>query len=158
MAVTNQKSIQVNNMDQNPPVIEETTDISGKVRIIYFEHTQVGAGDAGSSIEVGRLPRGEVRILGSISSVKHNWTTASQTMDVGWDSYTDFEGNAVTADPNGLDDAISVDTAGTITVCTELNNGTKIFRSADGVSIRLTGGAALVAGDTVAGYIMYVLG
>lgn len=158
MAVTTQKSTQVTNFDASPSVREETSDVHGRLRIAAFDHTQSGAGDATSSAEVARLPAGTVRLLGALSRVEHNWTTSSATMDVGWDAYTDLDGDAVAADADGIDNGVSVDTAGAMAVGSALTADTKVFTSQGGVSIRLTStDTAIVSGDTASGYLVYVL-
>jgi hypothetical protein len=68
----------------------------------YFTHDQSAAGDATSSVAIVKLPAGRVRLLLGASMVYVNWTTASATIDIGWDAYTGFDGVAVVADPDGL--------------------------------------------------------
>lgn len=158
MAVTTQKSTQVTNTDATPPVMEETSDLHGRMRIAYFDHTQDGAGDATSSVEIVRLPPGTVRLLGALSRVEHDWTTASATMDVGWDAYVDLDGDAVAADADGIDDGIDVDTAGATAIGSALTADTKVFTSREGVSIRLTSQDEAIADtDTASGYLVYVV-
>lgn len=158
MAVTTQKSTQLTNLDATPPVIEETADYAGRLRVAYFSATQSGAGDATSSVEIVRLPPGRVTLLGRLSNIEHDWTTALATMDVGWDAYTEPDGTAVAADPNGLDDGIDVDTAGETTIGSIVAAGRKQFDSQGGVSIRLTSqDVALADASTAEGYLVYVL-
>jgi len=158
MAVTTQKSTQLTNLDALPPVLEGSADYAGRLRVAYFSFTQDGAGDATSSAEIVRLPPGQVTLLGRLSNVEHNWTTASATMDVGWDAYTEPDGTAVAADPNGLDDGIDVDTAGETTIGSIVAAGRKQFDSQDGVSIRLTSQDVAIADtDTAEGYLVYVV-
>jgi len=158
MAVTTQKSTQVTNFDAEPAVMEETSDIHGRLRIAYFDHTQSGAGDATSSVEIVRLPPGTVRLLGALSRIEHAWTTASATMDVGWDAYTDLDGDAVAADADGLDNGIDVDTAGVTAIGSTQAADTKTFISRDGVSIRLTSQDTAIADtNTASGYLVYVV-
>lgn len=158
MAVTTQKSTQLTNLDALPPVLEGSADYAGRLRVAYFAFTQSGAGDATSSAEVVRLPPGQVTLLGRLSNIEHNWTTALATMDVGWDAYTALDGSTVAADPNGLDDGIDVDAAGETTIGSIVPAGRKQFESQDGVSIRLTSqDVALADGDTAEGYLIYVV-
>ena len=157
MAVTNQKSDQLTNLDASPPVIENTHNIHGRLRVAYFSHTQSGAGDANSDVEIVRLPPGKIRLLGFLSRVEHNWSVATVDMNVGWGAYTDLDGNAVAADADGLDAALDVDVAGATPIGSALNADTKVFESQDGVSIKLQAVAAgLADGDTVEGYLVYV--
>ena len=158
MAVTTQKSTQLTNLDALPPVLEDSADYAGRLRVAYFSATQSGAGDATSSAEIVRLPPGRVTLLGALSNIEHNWTTASATMDVGWDAYTEIDGTAVAADPNGLDDGIAVDTAGETAIGSIVAAGRKQFDSNTGVSIRLTSqDVALADADTAEGYLIYVV-
>jgi len=158
MAVTTQKSTQVTNTDATPPVMEETSDLHGRMRIAYFDHTQSGAGDATSSVEIVRLPPGTVRLLGALSRIEHAWTTASATMDVGWDAYIDLDGDAVAADADGLDNGIDVDTAGVTAIGSTQAADTKVFTSREGVSIRLTSQDTAIADtNTASGYLVYVV-
>jgi hypothetical protein len=158
MAVTTQKSTQLTNLDATPPVLEESADYAGRLRVAYFAFTQSGAGDATSSAEIARLPPGRVTLLGRLSNIEHNWTTASATMDVGWDAYTDPDGVAVAASSVGLDDGIAVDTAGETTIGSAVAAGRKQFDSKTGVSIRLTSqDVALADADTAEGYLIYVV-
>ena len=112
MAVTTQKSTEYTNATANPVVQNPVHDYHGRVRIAYFTHDQDGAGDAGSSVALCSLPAGKVRVLLSSSNAYVNWTTSSATLDLGWDAYTNTDGNAVAADADGLVDGLDVNTAG----------------------------------------------
>jgi len=161
MAVTNQKSDQITNVEASPPVLEETHTLEGGHRIAFFSHTQVGAGDANSDIELVQLPAGKLRLLTQLSLVEHNWTVATVDMNVGFAAHTDQDGSAVVADPNGLDAAIDVEVAGTFTPGSALAAGTgltQVFSTQSGVTLTAQAIAAgLNDGDTVQGYFVYVL-
>jgi hypothetical protein len=142
------------------------TELHGQTRIAFFTHTQDGAGDATSSVALARLPPGRVRLLLSDSQAYVNWTTASATLDLGWDAYEALsDGASVTADPNGLVDGMDVDTVGirqfsTGAVAGVLLTGySYVFESRDGVVIRATSqDTAIVNGDDLVGYLTYVVG
>jgi hypothetical protein len=161
MAVTTEKSDQITNVEATPPVLEDTTSLHGRHRIAYFTHTQVAVGDANSLVEVVQLPAGRVRVLFSESLIEHNWVTATIDMSVGWDAYVDQDGVAVVADPNGLDVAIDVEVAGVFVPGSAVAAGTAktmLFESRGGVTITVQAiAAALAVGDTVNGYLTYVL-
>lgn len=165
MAVTTQKSTEYTNATASPPVNLATTDIHGRVRVAYFTHAQSGAGDATSSVALCKLPAGRVRLLLGSSFAYVNWTTALATLDLGWDAYTDLEGDAVAADPNGLIDGLDVDTVGLrsgedlVTLAAiQATGGTKLFESNSGVVIRATSqDVAIVDGDDLVGYFLYVI-
>ena len=159
MAVTTQKSTEYTNATANPVVQNAVHDYHGRVRIAYFTHDQDGAGDATSSVALCALPAGKVRVLLSSSNAYVNWTTGSATLDLGWDAYTNTDGNAVAADVDGLVDGLDVNTAGyqTFGAGTTATGGTHLFESQGGVVIRATSPGAIAAGDDLVGYIMYVV-
>jgi len=68
MAVTTQKSTEHTNATATPVTLNPTTDYAGRVRIMYFTHDQSGAGDATSSVALGSLPAGKVKVLLSSSN------------------------------------------------------------------------------------------
>tara|TARA_R110002110_G_scaffold57604_6_gene164489 strand:+ start:1826 stop:2320 length:495 start_codon:yes stop_codon:yes gene_type:complete len=163
MAVTVQKSNEYTNATANPVVHNNTTEEHGRVRIAFFTHLQDGTGDTGSSVALVKLPPGRVRLLGPMSSAYVNWTTSSATLDLGWDAYTNMAGATVAADPDGLVDGLSVDTAGFFTfegaiAANVLLGSSLVFESKDGVVIRATAtDNAQVDGDDIVGYMAYVL-
>ncbi len=167
MAITTQNSTEYANTVATPPVMNQPTEDHGRMRIQYFKHTQSGAGDAGSSVALCKLPGGKVRMILALSRAYVNWTTSSANLDLGWDAYTDAtegsEGDTVAADPDGLVDNLGVDTVGYFNfegglATTKALGGTYVFESQDGVVIRATSQAAAMAdGDVIAGYIIYVI-
>jgi hypothetical protein len=163
MAVTTQKSTEYTNATADPVVNNESTEFQGRLRVMFFTHDQDGAGDATSSVAIGKLPSGRVRVLLGLSRMYCNWTTASATLDLGWDAYTDGNNTAVAADPNGLIDGLSVDTAGYFNMEGALagikaTGGTYVFQSMGGVVIRATSqDTAIADGDDLVGYIVYVI-
>jgi len=160
MAVTTQKSTEYTNATSTPVTQNPVHDYHGRVRIAYFTHDQDGAGDATSSVALCSLPAGKVRVLLASSSAYVNWTTGSATLDLGWDAYTNTDGTAVSADPDGLVNGLDVDTAGyqTFGAGTAATGGTYLFESQGGVVLRATSqDQALASGDDLVGYIMYVV-
>ena len=89
MAVTTQKSTEYTNATATPIVKADTTGDKGKLRTLAFTHDQDGVGDANSTVTLGKLPAGKVKIIGGLSRFYCNWVTGSQTMDIGWEAYTD---------------------------------------------------------------------
>jgi hypothetical protein len=160
MAVTTQKSTEHTNATATPVTLNPTTDYAGRVRIMYFTHAQSGAGDATSSVALGSLPAGKVKVLLSSSNAYVNWTTSSAKLDLGWDAYTDGDGNSVAADADGLLDGLNVDTAGQFSFGSgqAATGGTYTFNSKSGVTIRATSqDTAIADGDDLVGYILYVV-
>lgn len=167
MAVTTQESTEyANAFSTSPAVANPTSSWHGRLRIAYFTCDQSGAGDATSSVALCKLPAGKVRVFLGLSKAYVNWTTASATLDLGWDAYTNPDGVAVTADPDGLVNGLAVDTVnwydflGTVggTATTAATGGTYLFDSQDGVVIRATSqDTAIVDGDDLVGYIVYAV-
>ena len=160
MAVTTQYSTEYNQAWVANTGNLETNVQRGRVRVAYFTATQDGAGDATSSVALCKLPAGKVRLLASQSKAYVNWTTSSATLDLGWDAYVSPDGTAVTADPNGIDDGLDVDTAGYQTFGNALTaaGGTKLFESKNGVVIRATSqDTAIADGDDLVGFLLYVV-
>ena len=160
LAVT--ESTQFANINAVPPVALAPSEHHGRLRIAFFDWLNGSvAGDAGGVVSVVRLPAGKVRLLGRLSSIYHNMTTGGNTIDIGWLAYTDIDGEAVAADPDGLDDGIDVDAAGTIllgTVAAVLATcGQKLFESQDGVTITVTSVGIVAAADIMQGHLVYVL-
>jgi hypothetical protein len=160
MAVTTQYSSEYDAAYVSNTGNLETHEMAGRVRCAYFTAAQSGAGDATSSVALVKLPAGKVRLLAAQSKAYVNWTTASATLDLGWDAYVDIDGAAVVADPNGIDDGVSVDTAGFQTFGSALTatGGTKVFESQGGVVIRATSqDTAIADGDDLVGCLLYVV-
>ncbi|RJO66973.1 MAG: hypothetical protein C4523_10805 [Myxococcales bacterium] len=166
MAVTTQYSTEYDQAYVDvPPTLLNTTELHGRVRVAYITHAQSGAGDATSSVALCKLPPGRVRLLLGSSFFYVNWTTASATLDLGWDAYTAMDGTTTAADPNGLADGIDVDTVGLrsgedlVTLAAiQATGGTKLFESKDGVVIRATSqDTAIADGDDLVGYLLYVV-
>ena len=162
MAVTTQKSTEYTNATATPIVKNSTTEEHGKLRTMFFTHDQDGAGDANSTVTLGKLPAGRVRVIGGLSRFYCNWVTGSQTMDIGWAAYTDEDGDDVALDVDGLVDGLDVDAVGYFTMASniaagQLLGGTYTFNSNNGVVITAKAIAALADGDDLCGYITYVI-
>lgn len=163
MAVTTQYSTQWTQLYVTVPATPlYTTELHGVVRAAYVEATQSGAGDATSSFALFKLPPGRVRLLGVLSRLYVNWTTASATLDLGWDAYVDLNGDTVAADPDGLINGLDVDAVGFRTMegavaANLLTGGTYLFQSKGGVTIRATSqDTAIADGDDLDGVFYYV--
>lgn len=130
---------------------------SGKFRVKRFDFTQSGAGSAGDDQRLVKLPAGKVRVFLALSRIAHSAFGAARTLDTGWEAYTDQNGAAVAADPNGLDDGVDVSGAGNFNpVGTVGGDETYEFDSRDGVVIACqTNDAAIPDAATLKGYIVY---
>lgn len=161
MSVEHQESTQYANIfTTEPRVMNPASAWYGNLKVAFFDHTQDGAGDATSDVKLVKLPPGRVRVLWDLSSAYVNWTQGSATMDIGWDSYTDIDGDAVDADPDGIIDGADVDAAGYQSLrgaLTAATGGTTEFISKDGVTLLATSqDVALAASSTIRGYVVFV--
>lgn len=154
-----------------PPVMNMPTEDGGVLMLKYFKHAFSATADVTSDVALCKLPPGRVRLFLPLSWAYINWTTGSQTLDLGWDAYTDMDGATVTADPDGLIDGLDVDALGFrnfvgnatgalntnfTTAGVETLGGTYLFQSKSGVVIRATTqDQAGVSGDTIAGFFVY---
>lgn len=159
MAVTTQKSTQVTNMDATPPTIMDTTSLHGRMRVAYFLHTQDGAGDATSTVDLVKLPAGKGRILIRSSWLASSAFGSSRTLDIGYVAHTDNSGDAVAVDVDGLLDGLDNSSATAAMLGTGTNAlDTYLYDSNAPLTIQ-----AVVAGGTIPdtatleGYIVYVL-
>lgn len=150
MAVTNQNSAQYD-ADRLYPV-----EYGGKVRISYFEFTQItAAGDALSTAELCRLPMGRIRILPQNSRIAWSAFGASRVLDVGFRAYV-TEGNAAVAEvANQLVNDIDVSSAGAgVAIGTLLKFD--IFSTKGVVVFAQVAGGTIPLAATLKGYIAYV--
>ena len=107
MAVTTQKSAEVTNITASPPTMLDTSSLHGRLRVAYFLHTQDGAGDATSTVDLVKLPAGKGRILIRSSFLASSAFGSGRTLDVGYTAHTDNNGDAVAADVDALEDALN---------------------------------------------------
>ena len=144
------------------------TEVRGKVCKEYFSHTQSGAGDAGSSVAICKLPPGRIRLLLPECWFYCNWTTASATLDLGNDAYTQIDGTAVAANVDSIIDGLSVDTVSMFgfeelvaaigVLPTAVLGYTALFDSQDGIVIRASStDTAIADADDLAGVLTYMV-
>ena len=143
-----------------PAKVPETHEWMGRFRIGFFTFTQgSSAGDAGSYAYLIKLPAGKVRLMLSMSRVHSSALGSSRTMDLGWTAYTDDDGDAVAADPNGLDDGVDVSSAVAFAPAgTVGTHETKLFESKEGVVLTAqVNDGTLPAAATIGGHFVYVI-
>lgn len=163
MAVTAEKSTQVTNMEATPPVRLSTRDHHGRTRIAAFTFTQgAAAGDAGSTMDLVKLPAGKVRVLKTGSVIVFSAFGAARVLDVGYTAFTKSDGTTQAASVDTIHDGANVAAAGSVVLGAGTNGlGTSPFidfDSRDGVTIQAKVGADTIpAGATLNGYISYVL-
>ncbi len=159
MAITTDKSTQLTNTDATPSVALDPSSNHGRKRYAYFDFTKSGAGDAGSTCETVRLPAGKVRLFLLESLLNTSALGASRTMDTGWQAYTDQNGDAVVADPNGLDDGVDVSSAAVFAPTGTIGGDeTKLFQSISGVTIEVqVNDGTWDDAETLSGYFAYMI-
>lgn len=144
-----------------PMVHLDTLQHHGRIRIAAVNYDQVAQGSAGDLLQMAKLPAGRVKLLGPMCNLYVNLAVGSAKLDMGWAAYTDLDGDAVTADPNGLDNQVNVESAGAFAVGTvsavAIVGGVKTFESQEGVIITGTMSGVPAAGDDIKGYLAYVL-
>lgn len=157
MAVTTQKSDQITALTTYPIVNAEQADVGGKVRTRRFTHTQSGAGDATSTVELVQLPAGRVRVLLDQSVIANSAFGASRVLDIGYAAYTDFSGTTVAASANGIKNDLDVSAAATNTMAGAAGaEPTLAFNSKTGVTLYCTvAGGTIPDGATLKGYVQF---
>lgn len=161
MAVTTEGSDQYDESNTTVPAkVPETHEWAGRMRIAFFEFTQgAAAGDATSIAQLIKLPAGKVRLILPLSRIHFSALGSSRTMDLGWESYVDDDGDTVAADPNGLDDGVDVSSAGSVNPAgTVGTHETYLFESKVGVVITAQiNDATIPIAATLKGYFFYVI-
>jgi len=137
MAVTAQESTQYANIySTKPPVLQAADQYYGKMRVLAFDHTQSGAGDATSTAKLVKIYPGQCSVLLALSRFASSALGTARTMDTGWAAYVDQDGAAVAADPNGLDDGVDVSSAVAFSPIGTIGGAeVKRFQSRDGVDL-----------------------
>lgn len=153
MPATFQKSSQLTAIDAGGKTA--APDGGGSpLRAYFFSAVQAGAGTAGSTVELVRIPAGRVRIFTVLSSLTSNPIAgAGATAQVGYAAYTDANGVAVPASVNAFT-VTPLDVA--TTTPKTLNAGTGqgvLLDSSSGISIVATFTAIADLSGT-AGYIL----
>lgn len=159
MAVTAQKSTQLTNAEAVPVVRTHGVDLSGKLRVAYFDFTQDGAGDATSTVDLVELPNGRVRVYPELSHIKFSAFGASRVLDIGYLAHTDQNGDAVSADTDYFATDVDVSSAGTAKLSEALDAATtKLFQSRDGVVIQANvAGGTIPDAATLSGFVVYAM-
>ncbi len=161
MAVTTEDSAEIANVDSRPPVLLDETDWLGKLRMFRFAFTQgAAAGDATSIQRLVKLPPGKWRVILAMSRITNSAFGAARTLDLGWEAYTDQDGNAVAVDPNGLDDGNDVSAASSFNPTgTVGEDETILLSSKSGVVITAqTNDGTIPIAATINGYFIAVPG
>ena len=161
MAVTTQKSTQETNRTSSPPVKNQPYDESPKKRILYFSHTQVGAGDATSTVDLVSLPAGKVRLLKREVHLVCSAFGVARTLDIGYTAHTQPDGTAVVAAADVILDGADVSALANLQGGVGTNaltaDPTILFNSKSGVLIQaVVAGGTIPDAATLSGWVTYV--
>lgn len=145
MAVTNQNSTQVANGVANPPVKNKVCEDRGRLRTKRFNHVQVVAGDATSTVILANIPPGLIDLHLALSRIAFSAFGAARVLDIGHSGYTKPDGTVVAAAPAAFANDIDVSGAGNAAL-TGVVGADEIFEinSRTGTTILAT-----VAGGTI---------
>lgn len=113
MGVTNQKSDQVTNATASPYTPNPAYYVGGKVRTLYFKHTQSGAGDNTSDALIAYIPAGQGVVLKTLCHWRWTAFGAGRTIDIGYGAHTKRDGTAVSAGLDVFADGVDVENADT---------------------------------------------
>lgn len=139
-----------------PPTKVDACEWNGKLRFYRANYAYgAGGGAINDVLRLFKIPAGKVRIILPMCRIAHT-AFAGANADLGWEAYTQPDGTAVAADPNGLDDGQSINAAGNYApVGTVGGDETYEFDSRDGVVITLTvTDAAPGANDAINAYFV----
>lgn len=159
MAVTNQTSDQITLGTNSPKEFVDVSEWAGRLRVAYFSHTQSGAGDAGSTVDLVKLPAGRIRVMTDLCKIANSAFGAARTLDVGYQAYTAKDGTTTAADPDALTTAvIDVSAAATNFLATAAGaDPTLYINSRDGVTIDcVVAGGTIPDAATLYGVIVYM--
>lgn len=153
-----QNSTQFAYGEAKPPVMVEAHQWNGKMRFFEFDWT-AATGVATDTVALVKLPAGKCRLILPLSRIAFSAFGASRTMDLGWEAYTDLDGAAVAADPNGLDDGVDVSGIGSVNPGGTVGGAeTYLFESLEGVVLTAQiNDGTIVAGNTLKGYLCTVI-
>lgn len=135
--------------------------VSGKGEMVYFyvNFTQSAAiGDANSTADLVILPPGKWRYIADASKLFYSAFGAARTLDVGYGSYTEPDGDIIAAAQAAIDLTKDVAAAGSYSPGGALTaDGTLLLNSKTPITIYATCKAAtLQAGSTIKGLLAFM--
>lgn len=158
MSVTAQQSTQITNRSATPDVKNKVID-NAEVRFARFDFTQVGAGDATSTVDLVKFGSGLHRIIPALSRIKASAFGSGRTIDVGLTAYTKPDGTSASAQTDVIADGLDVSSGAGALLGTGTNglpDGIE-FESKTGVIVQaVVAGGTIPDGATLSGWIAYV--
>jgi hypothetical protein len=159
--MSTENSTEYANYVANPPRRNRPDQQHGRLRIASFTHTQAAQGAAGSKVNLCVLPAGRGRILKKLSYAQLSALGASRTLDIGHTGWTKTDGTAQAASADIIEDGrdVSSATAAALGVGTNADDSpVLVYDSKTPIVVRaLVAGDTLDLGETIDGYIVYVL-
>lgn len=159
MAVTNQKSTQLNIIDGGGAagVRVESSEVNERTMVVRWSFTQQGVGDPGSTVDIWRVKSGS-RLLSTVSDVQNSAYGAGVTYDLGWPAYTEPDGTPVAADPDGIAAAIDGNTT-TRKVIADVTGAPRdvLFQGDALIQATINGGAGIPDAATMTGLFFIML-
>jgi hypothetical protein len=130
----------------------------GVIHFYKCSWTCTGAGDA-TAYPIGKLPGGKLTVLPLLSTFYSDDAGAGADLDFGYGAFTNEDGTAVTADPNGWAD--SIDIGGGAVSNTWYSNSTLTrpteYNSKEGIPVTISTDTADVdVGDVIEICVAYV--
>jgi len=120
MAVLTQDSTEFANNVADPVVLNPVDKWGGRLRYYEFNHTQVGAGDANSLINLLEIPPGS-RVIPKQSLIDHTALGAATLLDIGFTAHTDKDNVAIAAIVDKFLDGLDVAAVGSVFMGTGTN-------------------------------------
>ena len=132
--------------------------VMGKTSVIFFEATQVGAGDIGSLVDLAKIPGGNCTILADQCKIYNSAFGASRTLTVGLSAYKKAgDSSATAADYEVLHTTADVATAGSFVPSSATTAGNIAIKAVTEVKVvAKVAGGTIPDGATLKGYITIV--
>lgn len=149
-------------LGENPQSFTSTRELSGRLRVATFEYTNATGGtiEDGSTVNLVKLPKNRVKVIGTLSQVKTSALGGSRVLKAGFRAFTKLDGSDQNADDDALCAALDVAAAGVHTLSNLIATaGTALqLESQDGVTLFATvTGGTVPNGATIKGQIVYVV-
>ena len=116
MAAITEKSNQMLDNTATPFRAQDPRNWEAPIRLMYFNYTrsaQAAAGDAGSIIELVRIPPGQIRLILPNSVIFFKTFPSSNTkLSIGHRAYTDRNGTEISQSLTSVFTSLTVDAAG----------------------------------------------
>lgn len=158
MAVTNESSDLMTNVDAVPPRLNGRDRSKGEMFFEEFNFTQsAAAGDINSTARLCKVPAGaRVDMVGSWA--QYSAFGAARVLSFGWEAHTKVDGTAVTANVAGFTAGLDVSAAGAGAIGSSPTK-TALIRTMEGEAVIVAActGGTIPAGATLRGKIFWSL-